>query len=96
MTTAPFPITTVPPGLISTEDTKNSYKINDLPTRLNGPERKTEYAEYGSMLRFLNKSCSSDENDDHMLQDVSYRCKTGEGACLRRIVSEFYAKFGVN
>ena len=30
---------------------------------------KNEYAEYGSMLRFLNKSCSSDENDDHMLQD---------------------------
>ena len=72
MITAPFPITTVPPGLISTEDTKNSYKINDLPTRLNGPERKTEYAEYGSMFRFLNGSCSSDENDDHMLQAFIY------------------------
>ena len=72
MITAPFPITTVPPGLISTEDTKKSYKINDLPTRLNGPERKTEYAEHGSMPRFLIKSCSSDENDDHMLQVFIY------------------------
>ena len=44
----------------------------DLPTRLNGPERKTEYAEHGSMFRFLNKSCSSDENDDHMPQDFIY------------------------
>ncbi len=31
-----------------------------------------------------------------MLQDISYRCKTGECAYLRRIVSEFYAMFGVN
>ena len=48
------------------------------------------------MLRFPNKSCSGDEYDDHMLQDFSYRCKTGERAYLRRIVSEFYAMFGVN
>ena len=43
------------------------HQNDDLPTRLNGPARKNEYAEPVHCSGFNSNPAGGDENDDHPL-----------------------------